>query len=68
MTTITTICGMAPIFLSRYVLFSDLAVVLSGGLLAGTVLTLGVVPVLYSIFFRVEVARQPEGLKRNETI
>ncbi len=50
MTTITTICGMAPIILPRDVLFSDLAAVLSGGLLAGTVLTLGVVPVLYSIF------------------
>jgi len=68
MTTITTVFGLAPIILSRDVLFYDLAVVLSGGLLVGTVLTLGVVPVLYSIFFRVEVARQPEGLKRNETI
>ncbi len=57
MTTITTIFGLAPIILSRDVLFYDLAVVLSGGLLVGTILTLGVVPVLYSIFFRVPVGR-----------
>ncbi len=61
MTTITTIFGLLPIILSRDVLFYDLAVVLSGGLLVGTILTLGVVPVLYSIFFRVETVRQPEG-------
>jgi len=61
MTTITTVFGLAPIILSRDVLFYDLAVVLSGGLLVGTILTLGVVPVLYSIFFRVPVAGQPIG-------
>ena len=60
MTTITTIFGLAPIILSRDVLFYDLAVVLSGGLLVGTILTLGVVPVLYSILFRVEVNKQLE--------
>ncbi len=61
MTTITTIFGLLPIILSRDVLFYDLAVVLSGGLLVGTILTLGVVPVLYSIFFRVETVKQPGG-------
>ncbi len=57
MTTITTVFGLFPIILSRDVLFYDLAIVLSGGLLAGTILTLGVVPVLYSIFFRVSVGK-----------
>ena len=52
MTTITTILGLAPLIVSGDILFYDLAVVISGGLLIGTVLTLGVVPVLYSLFFR----------------
>ncbi len=51
MTTVTTIFGLMPIIFSGDVLFYDLAVVLCGGLLLGTVLTLGVVPVLYSLFF-----------------
>jgi len=57
MTTVTTVFGLLPIILSRDVLFYDLAVVVSGGLLLGTVLTLGVVPVLYSLFFSRAAAR-----------
>ncbi len=51
MTTATTALGLLPIILSRDVLFYDLALVIAGGMIAGTVLTLGVVPVLYSLFF-----------------
>ncbi|MEM6622620.1 MAG: efflux RND transporter permease subunit [Pseudomonadota bacterium] len=53
MTTCTTALGLAPIILSRDVLFYDLAVVIAGGLLVGTVLTLVVAPCIYAIFFRV---------------
>ncbi|MGD1922923.1 MAG: efflux RND transporter permease subunit [Paracoccaceae bacterium] len=52
MTTCTTALGLAPIILSRDVLFYDLAVVIAGGLLVGTVLTLVVCPCLYAVFFR----------------
>ena len=52
MTTITTILGLMPLIVWRDILFYDLAVVVSGGLLVGTMLTLGVVPVLYRILFR----------------
>jgi multidrug efflux pump subunit AcrB len=52
MTTVTTIFGLMPIIISGDVLFYDMAVVISGGLLVGTILTLGVVPVLYSLLFR----------------
>ncbi len=52
MTTLTTILGLAPIILSRDVLFYDLAVVIAGGLAAGTLLTLGVVPILYSLAYQ----------------
>ncbi len=54
MTTLTTILGLAPIIVSGDVLFYDLAIVVAGGLAAGTLLTLGVVPVLFSLFYRVE--------------
>ena len=52
MTTITTILGLMPLIVWRDILFYDLAVVVSGGLLVGTMLTLGVVPVLYRILFK----------------
>ena len=57
MTTVTTVLGLMPIIISRDVLFFDLAVVLMGGLIMGTLLTLGVVPVLYSLFFSRDDAR-----------
>ncbi len=52
MTTVTTVFGLAPIIVFKDVLFYDLAIVLASGLLVATILTLGVVPVLYSLFFR----------------
>lgn len=51
MTTLTTAVGLAPIIINRDVLFYDLAVVVASGLLVATILTLGVVPVLYSLAF-----------------
>ena len=48
-TTATTILGLMPIILSRDILFYDMAIVISAGLAGGTVLTLGVVPVLYEL-------------------
>ena len=51
MTTITTAAGLLPIIISRDVLFYDLAIVIAGGLLVGTVLTLVVVPCLYAVIF-----------------
>lgn len=52
MTTATTALGLLPIILSKDVLFYDLALVIAGGMIVGTVLTLGVVPVLYSLLFK----------------
>lgn len=51
MTTCTTALGLAPIIISRDVLFYDLALVIAGGLLIGTLLTLVVVPCLYVMVF-----------------
>jgi multidrug efflux pump subunit AcrB len=54
MTTITTILGVMPLIISRDPVFYSLALIIATGLAFGTVLTLGVVPVLYSILFRVK--------------
>jgi multidrug efflux pump subunit AcrB len=53
MTTITTILGVMPLILSVDPLFFSMAGIIAFGLAFGTVLTLGVVPVLYAILFRV---------------
>ncbi|MEM9047172.1 MAG: efflux RND transporter permease subunit [Pseudomonadota bacterium] len=51
MTTCTTSLGLLPIILARDVLFYDLALVVAGGLLIGTLLTLVFVPSLFALFF-----------------
>ena len=52
MTTITTVAGLLPLILSHDPLFYGMASVIAFGLAVGTVLTLGVVPVLYAAFFK----------------
>jgi multidrug efflux pump subunit AcrB len=56
MSAITTILGVAPLIIVRDPLFYSMAVVIAAGLALGTLLTLVVVPVLYSLFFRVRRA------------
>lgn len=52
MTTITTIVGLLPLALFGGEFWYGMAIVIMCGLGVGTVLTLGVVPVLYSLMFR----------------
>jgi multidrug efflux pump subunit AcrB len=54
MTTITTIMGLLPLIINKDPMFFGLAVVLAFGLGIGTILTLGVVPVLYAGLFGVK--------------
>jgi multidrug efflux pump subunit AcrB len=56
MTTVTTVFGLLPLIISVDPLFFSMAVIIAFGLIFGTVLTLGVVPVLYSVFFKVKKA------------
>jgi multidrug efflux pump subunit AcrB len=56
MTTVTTVFGLLPLIISVDPLFFSMAVIIAFGLIFGTVLTLGVVPVLYSVFFMVKKA------------
>ena len=53
LTTATTVGGMLPLWISHDPMFETMAVSIIFGLLFATLLTLAVVPVLYSIFFRV---------------
>jgi multidrug efflux pump len=49
MTTITTIPGLLPLIVWKDPLFYSMAIVISFGAAVGTILTLGVVPVMYSL-------------------
>jgi multidrug efflux pump subunit AcrB len=53
LTTATTALGMIPLYLFGGAMWEPLAMAVIAGLLFATVLTLGVVPVLYSLLFRV---------------
>jgi len=52
MTTITTVLGLLPLALFGGEFWHGMAVVIMSGLAVGTVLTLGLVPVMYSLMFR----------------
>jgi multidrug efflux pump subunit AcrB len=49
----TTIGGLLPLWIGGGVMYKPMAIALIFGLAFATMLTLGVVPVLYSLFFRV---------------
>jgi multidrug efflux pump subunit AcrB len=53
LTTMTTIGGLLPLYLGGGPMWEPMAVTIMAGLLFATALTLGVVPILYSIFFGV---------------
>jgi multidrug efflux pump subunit AcrB len=53
LTTATTICGLIPLYLGGGPMWEPMAVAIMCGLAFATLLTLGVVPVLYSLFFKV---------------
>ncbi len=53
LTTVTTLGGLLPLYLGGGPMYEPMAVSIMFGLVFATALTLGVVPVLYSLFFRV---------------
>lgn len=61
MTTLTTILGLLPLILFGGDLWYGIASAIAWGLGIGTIMTLGVVPALYAIFYRV-----PGPLAANE--
>lgn len=54
LTTGTTVAGLIPLWLGGGAMFSAMAVAILFGLIFATVLTLGFVPLMYSIFYRVK--------------
>lgn len=54
----TTILGMIPLVNDD--MFGALAVTIMGGLFIGTIITLVILPILYSLFFRIRPAKHGE--------
>ncbi len=54
LTTLTTVGGLIPLWLGGGPMWEPMAIAIIFGLLFATALTLGVVPVLYTVFFRVD--------------
>ncbi|WP_257283191.1 efflux RND transporter permease subunit [Endozoicomonas sp. SESOKO1] len=54
LTTATTVLGMIPLYLGGGEMWEPMAVAIIAGLLFSTILTLGMVPVLYSLFYRIK--------------
>ncbi len=57
-TTATTVGGLLPLWLGGGAMWEAMAVAIIFGLLFATALTLGVVPILYSLFYRVQYDQQ----------
>lgn len=55
MTTLTTVLGLVPLILFGGALFYGMASVIAWGLIVATIVTLGFVPVLYTLLFRIPV-------------
>ena len=53
LTTFTTILGLLPLWIAGGPMWEPMAIAIIFGLLFSTMLTLGVVPIVYSLFFRV---------------
>ncbi len=53
LTTATTVCGLIPLWLGGGVMFEGMAVTMIFGLIFCLGITLGIVPILYSVFHRI---------------
>lgn len=61
LTTVTTISGLLPLWFGGGALWEPMAIAIIFGLMVSTVLTLGVVPVLYALFFNVSFKQYVYG-------
>ena len=53
LTTATTVGGLIPLYLGGGPMWEPMAIAIMFGLVFSTALTLGIVPILYSVLFRV---------------
>ncbi|RKZ59826.1 MAG: AcrB/AcrD/AcrF family protein, partial [Gammaproteobacteria bacterium] len=58
LTTATTVLGLLPLYLGGGEMWEPMAIAIMAGLLFSTLLTLGVVPVLYALLFRIRPENQ----------
>lgn len=56
MASMTTILGMIPLLTDD--LFGPLAVAIMSGLMVGTLITLLIIPILYSLFFKIKITKK----------
>ncbi|MFC4972868.1 efflux RND transporter permease subunit [Halomonas beimenensis] len=61
MSAITTILGFLPLIIGRDPLFFGMAGAMAFGLGVGTIMSLGVVPVLYTLFFGIDTREPARG-------
>jgi len=54
LTTATTVLGLVPLYLGGGEMWEPMALAIIGGLLFSTLLTLGVIPVMYALFFGIK--------------
>jgi multidrug efflux pump subunit AcrB len=57
LTTATTVCGLIPLYLGGGEMWEPMALAIIGGLLFSTILTLGVIPVLYALLFGIKAEK-----------
>ncbi len=57
LTTATTVMGLVPLYLGGGEMWEPMALAIMGGLIISTLLTLGVVPVIYALLFGVKVEK-----------
>ncbi|MFV2005127.1 MAG: efflux RND transporter permease subunit [Gammaproteobacteria bacterium] len=55
LTTATTVLGLLPLYFGGGEMWEPMAIAIMAGLLFSTLLTLGVVPVLYALLYRIKV-------------
>ncbi len=65
LTTATTVLGLMPLYLGGGEMWEPMAVSIMAGLLFSTIFTLCVVPVLYAVFYKVEMVRTTSPRKDN---
>ena len=56
LTTATTVLGLIPLYLGGGAMWEPMAIAIMAGLLISTIFTLGVIPILYAVLFKVKPA------------
>ncbi|MET0049852.1 MAG: efflux RND transporter permease subunit [Candidatus Thiodiazotropha sp.] len=57
LTTATTVLGLIPLYLGGGEMWEPMAVAIIAGIMLSTILTLGIIPVVYAVLFRVESSK-----------